>query len=772
MDGSARAPLSVATALDLAGMGWPVAPVTLRRNPATGRKMPTYHGRWDELSTADPDAIHQWWIRHGDTIGFVVDTGKAGIVAVDLDVKPDAEIDAPRWWAEQGLPVSPMRVATPGDGLHLYWRARPGEPIANSSGKLAPGVDIRGVGGHLYAPGTRVIDDDSPPWTLLDAPLPPNALPVLPDEVYELLPRSARSRPKPKAGERVSGDRHDRPWILRMLPHQCKIVAQHDKRPGTGFRYTLRGAALIHGRAVEAGLIARGQAEHDLRRAVRQCWGHVDEYDEEWIQTGLDDGEADPWTVVELPEQQAEEQEQPKGLARYLLPRELWDSTPVLKHIYAASMARICSPDAVLHAVLAVVASYLHFASRVDTGKRHSVLSYYFAPIAYSGGGKSEALACARELLAGWAAERFAINGYTGQDYIDAPLGSGEGLIEAFMGEIQRDVRDDDGELVLNKEGNPKSTKVREQARHNALFHTDEGRQALAIDSRKGSTLFAVLCELWSGSVTGQTNAERDRTRKLAEGSYVVAAMMGFQPGTADPLFDDQAGGAPQRFMFAPAEYAPHAENPDAPEEPWPGGLDLQINPGPVLVRLGSEQRALVRRHVRLRAGGGSEDGTLDGHRMLLRCRLAGLLTLLHGDTLGKAEIEVPIEMWDMAGLILDHSCHLRDWLASFGERKRTAQARANDERAKLRAVETEAAKYAAAEKRERERVGRVAAVVGRKVLVSGTEGVTHSMLRDAVGRDRAKLDDAISEALELGWIVRVGKRFRSGPKSGDVPTS
>ena len=127
--------------------------------------------------------------------------------------------------------------------------------------------------------------------------------------------------------------------------------------------------------------------------------------------------------------------EQPAGLSRFLLPDEVWKYSPVFEHVCRAAFARLTSPDAVLHGVFAIMSSLLHHETRVETGKGASPLSYFYSPVGESGAGKTEALKTARELLAKWSGDRFAITAADG--YVDAPLGSGEGLIEAFMGRRQ-----------------------------------------------------------------------------------------------------------------------------------------------------------------------------------------------------------------------------------------------------------------------------------------------------------------------------------------------
>jgi hypothetical protein len=301
---------NIEQAVDLATRGYYLAPVTVKRNPVTGRKMPIYHGQWAELSSNDPADIRRWADTLGRDVGFCIDCQKTGLVVVDLDVKPS--VDAVKWWASASLPMpdNDAIVETPGGGLHLYWRQRTGEPVANSQGKIARGVDVRGRGGHVFAPGTYVVGAPDEPWRALGK-LPDVAdLPVLPKEVFEAIPTDARKVRRNEGGY-AHGATHERWWIERTMRAQLALVAEHLPEPGTGFRAVLRGASIVHGRGVVAGLIERDGAERELRAACEACWGFVDDEDQKWIETGLDDGETDPWTVLETGDEPSAEDPQP-----------------------------------------------------------------------------------------------------------------------------------------------------------------------------------------------------------------------------------------------------------------------------------------------------------------------------------------------------------------------------------------------------------------------------------------------------------------------------
>lgn len=108
--------------------------------------------RWRDESTRDSAQIDEWGARWPDA-GVGIDCGKSGIVVIDLDVKND--IDGVTGWKELTRDAAPATyyAATPSGGWHLYYRDPEGR-YRNSASQAAPGVDVRGVGGYVVAPGS------------------------------------------------------------------------------------------------------------------------------------------------------------------------------------------------------------------------------------------------------------------------------------------------------------------------------------------------------------------------------------------------------------------------------------------------------------------------------------------------------------------------------------------------------------------------------------------------------------------------------------------
>jgi hypothetical protein len=124
--------------------------------PVGDDKRPAIAG-WPERASADPEAIWRLWHeRPGSLIGVV--TGARSGVSV-LDVDPHHE-EAGRWWRanHQRVPATRTFRSRRG-GFHLYFQHRNG--IANTQGRIAPGVDSRGRGGFIifwFASGYECLD--------------------------------------------------------------------------------------------------------------------------------------------------------------------------------------------------------------------------------------------------------------------------------------------------------------------------------------------------------------------------------------------------------------------------------------------------------------------------------------------------------------------------------------------------------------------------------------------------------------------------------------
>ena len=131
-------------ALDLAAREFAVFPcIPGQREPATRR------GFYD--ATTNPAVIRRWWTARAYNIG--IRTGVAsGMWALDVDVKDgkDGEANLRKLEREHGDLPPTIENITGSGGRHICFKYT--GPISNSTGKIAPGLDVRGDGGYIIAP--------------------------------------------------------------------------------------------------------------------------------------------------------------------------------------------------------------------------------------------------------------------------------------------------------------------------------------------------------------------------------------------------------------------------------------------------------------------------------------------------------------------------------------------------------------------------------------------------------------------------------------------
>jgi hypothetical protein len=246
----------VATYSDAAALvterGWPVFPLV------EGEKTPlTPRGFHD--ATLDLDLVRRWWAKWPNA-NVGVPTGVAsGIVVVDvddlsaLDLLPD-------------LP-STLRLAT-GNGLHCVFE-HPGFEVRNSASKIAPGIDIRGDGGYVVAPGST--HPNGKPYVVLD----PSPIAELPGWLAGRLrgDRPERVETPSASGGALSGSvlpaghpSMDTPYGLAAL--DAEIGALRLAGEGTRNDALNRAAFALFG-LVKGGELTPGVAHESLEVAAR-----------------------------------------------------------------------------------------------------------------------------------------------------------------------------------------------------------------------------------------------------------------------------------------------------------------------------------------------------------------------------------------------------------------------------------------------------------------------------------------------------------------------
>lgn len=448
----------------------------------------------------------------------------------------------------------------------------------------------------------------------------------------------------------------------------------------------------------------------------------------------------DIWQVVDEPEGDDEPEPDasaPPAARPGLLPETFWAARPVFQHMRQAAHSQGCSGDLVLYSTLARLSGMISHHIRAVTGiGGRASLNVFAAMVGTSGSGKSISAGCVRDLMSP-----------ADDDFRDGlPIGTGEGVAEAFMGTVDEAT----GELHQKGpyKGDPVMAKVRKQVRHNAYFYVDEGQTLAKLAERSGSILGETLRRAAIGEALGQTNASEERTRYIAPGSYSLGLLAGFQPSIATVLLADAHTGTPQRFYWG---WADDPSIPDVPP-PWPG--PIEPHPGrhrpdqPVNITFPDRIRKMLWQDRVARGRGELEVSELDGHAGLMKVKLAALFALLDG-----GRYEVTEEDWSLAEVAWTASCSVRDALVLRAQREAAAE--------KLRAEDAKVhaeLRSHVAKKDADLTLERVAHLVRRHASTVG--GVTYGGLKKALAsRDRPVADKAVSLAVARGWVFEEGDR-------------
>lgn len=424
-----------------------------------------------------------------------------------------------------------------------------------------------------------------------------------------------------------------------------------------------------------------------------------------------------------------------------LLPDEFWNARPIFQLIRSAAHSRACSGDVLFYTTLARMSGMISHHIRAVTGiGGRASLNVFAATVGASGAGKSTGSALARELMP---------SPHDHNDFYDGiPIGSGEGIAEAFMGVVEENSGD-----VYDRgphKGKPIKVKVRKQVRHNLYCYVDEGQTLAQLGQRSGSTLAETIRRAAVGEALGQTNASEERRRYIAPGSYSMGMLAGFQPSTAVPLLGDAGTGTPQRFFWS------WAEDPSIPDEPrpWPGAILDHLGywrpDGPVDIDFpDSVKRELWRDRV-ARNRGEIEVSELDGHAGLMKVKAAAMFALLDGRG------NVTEEDWALAEMAWKSSCAVRDALVARAAREAAAAREMQAEAAVQLAVRTHDAKTSADLD-----LRRVAVAIHRHTARAGVGGVSCGTARKALaGRDRHLFEKALAYAVAEGWVLEEGDRI------------
>jgi hypothetical protein len=673
-------------------LGYRIAPIK------RGHKYPVGVDAWQDMDLERMEAEFDNWWPEGTTngIGWVMGPQLNGMFvwAVDLD-RHDPDADGVANWKavrEECGPVPNTTISrTGGGGVHLVFAAPPDCDIRNfqvKPTKIAPGIDVRGEGGQIVVPpSVHPVTGEFYRWGEGTAPWE-TAPAMAPDWLIELAKRQQdeqaaiindpaavqrRATRPPEEGEGPADWLRDNwDWHAELIADGWTYRGSYGPddaywRPGKhrgeksallstegAFRVFSAHASLndLHsaGTNFGAGTVI-SPIEYlsvRLRTDIAGAAAHV-------RRTMMPATESGPrqhlgMTVGEFLGFEGGGGT-PAGTGSGLnLPAEFWAQRPWLTHTRDAAWSSYSSPDAVLGSLLTRFAATVHPSIVLP---QMGTLDLFTVIVGRSGAGKSSAGKTARRLFPGH------VKGVL----LDQPVGSGEGLIQSFMGYVDQD-------------GNPCSPtkKGAERVQRYTGMHyiTDEGTGLVAQAGRTGSTLVPTLCQAWMGETLGQRNADPTRDRTLPAGKARITASINMQMSNGYLLFDDAystVGLAQRMLSLSATDPTIAAEGFVAPD--WPGELKLPMPP----IITGSENVMDVTDDITEYLAATRKQAhdprvvidPLDTHLGLLQLKVAAIIALIEG------RFGVSGADWSLAAQIV--SAHLRVRGALFAE-KRKADAR------------------------------------------------------------------------------------------------
>lgn len=425
---------------------------------------------------------------------------------------------------------------------------------------------------------------------------------------------------------------------------------------------------------------------------------------------------APPWGADHDPEQ---------PVALPALPDSFWASRPYLAAIRDFARSQRAAPGAVLIQVLVRAAVGAPGTPVVMTDAAGVHLTLYGITIAPSGAGKTGSTRASRLIVDLTAA---------GIEVVDAPIGSGEGIAEAYMGEAEVDAG-----------GGKKPVTQRQQVRNRVHFHLDEGEALLKLLRRDGATIGETLRRAFTGEPLGQQNATAERTRVVRD--YTLGVTINCTPGSVAGILAHAETGLPQRFLWA------SGIDPSAPEHPREV-LAIALPPVRGRIAFAPEILAEINKTRHLALTGRSEVPELDAHLPLIRARVAAILAAWD------MRDEANIEDWRLAGIIVSTSCAVRD------AAMRQAETIGREERAQFAVERGEVAQVVRAMTDiATEQVDGLARRVARRVRKANAP-MTRRAIRDAcfVSRERVLFSPAIDLAKSRSWIIEREGGIVAGP--------
>lgn len=673
-------------ALHWANQGHRVLPVSW-----TGRKRPLIK-QWQIDCTTNPGDIGRWWAKWPEArVGLA--TGEPGFDVLDFDVadgKPGME--QLEKLIDLGLlePGTFMVVSTPSGGRHLYFEGTQQHNKQND--KTIPGVDFRGVGGMVLAPGNdgyRIIAGatlgrdqlKAVDWLAVAAAL------AVPETAPEGPPANRQAPPRPAAppaapvSPRGSGaaklvapaSRFDNPageespldWYARVTDLGQMLVedgwtytgtqdgrdyySRPGKKPSEGvsgniminpdgrqtlFNFSSSILWLPTDRGINAGMYL---AYRDHGGDVRAAASHIRRT---MMPRHSPIPPVNPPVALgqSIPPAPASPTESKPGAELALIEevpamiRDFWSRRKVLHDIRWLARERRVSPWATLGAVLAQASCRVgpHVVLPPIVGGVAS-LNLLVGLVGPSGKGKGAATSVATEFLD------------VGSKFMIEEIGTSQGIDASFTETPAKG-----GPIQFNDV---------------AFFYVPEIDTVKAHAEMSGSSLLATLRKVWSGEPLGAKYAGKERRRPVRAHSYRASVVAGIQPRRSGVLLNDLDGGTPQRWLWLPVADPGAIRRTDKLKPPrysgQPPALDFDVwvpegeqrgeKDEPVQIVMKSryeipvcqqaQNQIIDARELNLI----SDEANINSHALLTRLKVAALLAFLD------RRMEVTDEDWELA---------------------------------------------------------------------------------------------------------------------------
>jgi AAA domain/Bifunctional DNA primase/polymerase, N-terminal len=222
---------NLAAALRHASIGLRVLPVRVYQDEGKRwRKKPCIKG-WQDKATNDFAVLEQWWEDFPAALPGI-ELASAGLFVVDTDRheagKDGVAAFAALRTANPNFPSQP-KTLTAGLGEHFFFRQPPGMCVGNAEGGLPPGVNVRGAGGFVVAPGALRPDgaiwEPAPDTPDLVGAFQAGTIPPVPPWLVEVLsPQNGRSaKIAPSAARDITA--REKAYASAALDAVCNEVA-------------------------------------------------------------------------------------------------------------------------------------------------------------------------------------------------------------------------------------------------------------------------------------------------------------------------------------------------------------------------------------------------------------------------------------------------------------------------------------------------------------------------------------------------------------------